>query len=226
MILALETAYDVCGAALVAESGVLALEEQVVPRQHNEHLAPMVQRLMTTRGLNFADLEGIAVSTGPGSYTGLRVGMSYAKGLAYASDRPIIPVPTLPTLLEGEEVVPPLWVAAWSHRDRLFAVQLAGEGNWGAVQALAWKDFRRRASGQTVVGHRLARSWEADIPGTAGRKLEVVECCPSAAKVGKFALRLRLAPVTDIANLIPDYYHDFQPTPRRGSANRVNHVHS
>ena len=104
--LAIETAYDVCGVALVNASGVEALEEQVAPRRHNELLAVSVDRLLADSGRRLSDLDGIALSVGPGSFTGLRIGMSYAKGLALGTGLPIIPVPTLPSLLAKNGFTP------------------------------------------------------------------------------------------------------------------------
>jgi len=60
-LLALETAYDVCGAALVSDSGIEDLEEQLAPRRHNEVLAPAVERLLARAGRRFEDLDGIAL---------------------------------------------------------------------------------------------------------------------------------------------------------------------
>lgn len=202
-LLALETAYDVCGAALVDDTGVEALEEQRAPRRHNEVLAPAVGRLLSGAGRRFDDLDGIALSAGPGSYTGLRVGMSYAKGLAYGTGLPVIPVPSLPSLLEGEEIDSPDWVAAWSHGRNVYAVQPEGNDRWGEVYFMGWDDFARRAAGGTVAGYLLDRF-------QPGSSISVVETCPSAAKVGKFALARRLPPASDLAALVPDYHHEYQ----------------
>ena len=202
-LLALETAYDVCGAALVGDAGLEALEEQLAPRRHNEVLAPAVRRLLDGAGRRLADLDGIALSAGPGSYTGLRVGMSYAKGLAFGTGLPVIPVPSLPSLLEGEEIDRPDWVAAWSHGRNVYAVQPEGNEQWGEVFFKGWDDFARDAAGKTVAGYLLQRF--QPYPG-----ISIVEICPSAAKVGKFALAKRLRPASDLATLVPVYHHEYQ----------------
>jgi tRNA threonylcarbamoyladenosine biosynthesis protein TsaB len=59
-------------------------------RGHQERLAPLAQEVMARAGLAFADLDRIAVTLGPGSFTGLRVGLAFAKGLGLALDRPVI----------------------------------------------------------------------------------------------------------------------------------------
>ena len=201
--LAIETAYDVCGVALVNKAGLEALEEQVSPRRHNEILAPMVQRLLTKADCQVSDLDGIALSIGPGSYTGPRVGMSYVKGLAFAHDLPVIPVPTLPTLLEGERIEKPDWIATWSHGRNVYAIQTEEKNRWNAVRFMGWDEFVRHAAGQIVAGYQLDRF--QSYPG-----ISIVEICPSAAKVGKFALARRLAPALDLATLVCAYHHEFE----------------
>ena len=213
VILAIETAYDVCGAALLDESGDLTWEEKVVPRAHNEHLALMVKKLMDDRQIEFGALDNIAVSAGPGSFTGLRVGMSYAKGLAFAAGTAIIPVPTLPSLLEGEEVEPPLWVAAWSHRNQLYALHVDRDGNWGNPSAMGWNELMLVASEQLVVGYGLSRFTRSGFELSGALRSRMVETCPSAVKVAKLAIRAALSPVEDLANLAPEYHYAFAPSP-------------
>ena len=197
--LAIETAYDICGVAVVSDKGVEAIDDRPAPRQHNEILAPAVGQLLRGMDTQFKDLDGIALSAGPGSYTGLRVGMSYAKGLAYGTGLPIIPVPSLPSLLQGEKLISPDWVAAWSHGGNLYVMQRVKGSHWGEVQFMSWENFVGLAQADTVAGYQLERfNPEASI--------DYVRTCPSAVKVGKFALERQIEPEADIAKLIP-YYH-------------------
>ncbi len=203
-LLAIETAYDVCGAALVStDQEVLGLEEQVAPRRHNELLAPAVERLLGTAGLQWGDLTGIAVSAGPGSYSGLRIGLSYAKGAAWGAGLPVYPVPTLASLLLDSPLLPPHWIAAWSHREQVYAQLREGEAEFGAIDCLDWPTFAQRAAGETIAGYLLERFLPA-----AG--ITYVQTCPSAAKVGKFVLAHNLRPTSDLDNLVPDYHHELQ----------------
>jgi tRNA threonylcarbamoyladenosine biosynthesis protein TsaB len=101
MILALETATAICGAALIHQGEVissLVLHENNV---HAEKLMPLVEQVLTNGGISLEAVEGIAVSIGPGSFTGLRIGLSTAKGLAFAADKQLIAVPTLDALTEA-----------------------------------------------------------------------------------------------------------------------------
>lgn len=100
-LLALETATDVCSVALVADGQVLADLTLRRPRAHAESLVPMIEDALRYAGLTASALEAVAVSMGPGSYTGLRIGVSTAKGLAMAVDAKLIGVPSLEALAAG-----------------------------------------------------------------------------------------------------------------------------
>lgn len=95
MILCIETSTDVCSVALCSEGKAIKSIEYTGEPQHASRLAPMVADLMNQASLNYRDLDAVAVSQGPGSYTGLRIGASTAKGIAYASGIKLIAVPTL-----------------------------------------------------------------------------------------------------------------------------------
>ena len=96
-VLAIETATNVCAAAVVTEADSFEekTDEQFV---HAERILGMVDGVIQKSGLTKPEIDGIAVSIGPGSFTGLRIGLSTAKGIAYAWNRPIIGVSTLEAL--------------------------------------------------------------------------------------------------------------------------------
>lgn len=94
-ILALETATLAGGVALMDEARLIAEYRLHVEMRHSERLLSAIDRLLSDSGTSVSDLNAIAVSIGPGSFTGLRVGLSTAKGLAMGSGKPLITVPTL-----------------------------------------------------------------------------------------------------------------------------------
>jgi len=98
IILSLETSTDVCSVAL-HHNGLL-IEQKIIrePQAHAAKLAPLIEDLVKISKFTFSDLNAVAVSSGPGSYTGLRIGTSTAKGICFAKNIPLIAVPTLEVL--------------------------------------------------------------------------------------------------------------------------------
>lgn len=95
IVLALDTCLTACSVAVCDGERVLATACEVMARGHQERLAPMAQAVMAEAGLAFSDLDRIGVTVGPGSFTGLRVGVAFAKGLASALGVPAVGVGTL-----------------------------------------------------------------------------------------------------------------------------------
>lgn len=94
MILCIETATDLCSVALCTPEEVVAVKESNDPRSHASILTVMIQELLKEQDITASMLDAVAVSTGPGSYTGLRIGVSAAKGLAYSASLPVIATET------------------------------------------------------------------------------------------------------------------------------------
>lgn len=104
IILALDTALDACSVAIVRDGELLACLSESMDRGQAERLAPMTQEAVARARIAFADIDRTAVTTGPGSFTGVRVGLSFARALALALAKPCIGVSTLEALAlqEGE----------------------------------------------------------------------------------------------------------------------------
>jgi tRNA threonylcarbamoyladenosine biosynthesis protein TsaB len=94
-ILAIDTALEACSAAVLERGIITASETLPMARGHAEALMPLVARVMDLADIEFADLDRIAVTTGPGSFTGLRVGISATRGIALAASKPAIGLSTL-----------------------------------------------------------------------------------------------------------------------------------
>lgn len=94
-ILLIETATTVCSVAIATEEGIMAERRSTAPNAHSSQLSPFIGELLEECGMKPSALTAVCVSSGPGSYTGLRIGVSTAKGLCYALDIPLLSVPTL-----------------------------------------------------------------------------------------------------------------------------------
>jgi tRNA threonylcarbamoyladenosine biosynthesis protein TsaB len=101
MIICLETATTICSVALCDNSGIIALKESNGDRSHASMLTLYIEELLKEAGIKARDLEAVAVSKGPGSFTGLRIGVSVAKGIAYAASIPLIGIETTISMFHG-----------------------------------------------------------------------------------------------------------------------------
>ncbi len=93
--LLIETATQVCSVVLASEGRILARRDSDVPNAHSTRLSVFIQEVLDENRLTPRDLGAVCVSAGPGSYTGLRIGVSSAKGICYALGIPLVSVPTL-----------------------------------------------------------------------------------------------------------------------------------
>jgi len=106
MILQIETATSSCSVALAKDGQILAFKEVNERYLHAEVITLFIRELLDITGATFEGLDAVAVSSGPGSYTGLRIGVSTAKGLCYALDKPLIAVETLEAMAFGVMAAP------------------------------------------------------------------------------------------------------------------------
>ncbi len=97
-ILSIETATSVCSVALHEDGQCVVLKVISEPNAHSEKLTVLIEEALRERNITIADCNAVAISKGPGSYTGLRIGTSVAKGLCYACSLPLITVDTLEAL--------------------------------------------------------------------------------------------------------------------------------
>ena len=133
LVLAIDTALESCAAAVLDTEAEIfrARQSQPMKRGHAEALMPMIDEVMKASGLSYAALDRIAVTVGPGSFTGLRVGISAARGLGLAAHRPVIGVTTLagfaaPLIEAGSEV--PVIAAIDARHGHVYAQVFSGEG--------------------------------------------------------------------------------------------------
>lgn len=101
MIICLETATNLCSVALCSNTGVISVRESDETKSHASLLTVYVNEILEENNLKASDLDAVAVSKGPGSYTGLRIGVSVAKGIAYGASIPLIGVETTSSMFWG-----------------------------------------------------------------------------------------------------------------------------
>ena len=133
LILAIDTALDACAAGVLdTDAGrLIAQESQAMRRGHAEALMPLIARVMKQSGLSFSELDRVAATTGPGSFTGLRVGLSAARGIALAANKPVVGVTTLtayaaPVVSENGEH--PVIAAIDARHDHVYFQVVGGDG--------------------------------------------------------------------------------------------------
>ena len=115
-ILYIETATDVCSVALSKGSEIIGLREEAGGNNHAKHLLPFVDEVLKQAGIGMKEINGVAVSIGPGSYTGLRIGVSTAKGIAYTAGIPVMAVSTLESSAQGAKT---LWAESSSEQPQI-----------------------------------------------------------------------------------------------------------
>ena len=164
-ILALDTASSACTVAVVENGTVLAENFLQVPRAHSTRLMPLVAQAITDSGLAKTDLDGIAVGVGPGSFTGLRLGLATAKGLGFALGKPCVGVSTLKALAFGTGaqlglVVPMLD----AKRGEVFtAVYAAGDNNpntWAELIPPSHMHYEKLAEEIQALRTGLRHTWQ------------------------------------------------------------------
>jgi tRNA threonylcarbamoyladenosine biosynthesis protein TsaB len=133
LILAIDTALDACAAGILdTDAGkLIAHESQAMKRGHAEALMPLIARVMKESGAAFASLDRIAVTNGPGSFTGLRVGLSAARGIALAANKPVVGLTTLtayaaPIVSQNGEQ--PVISAIDARHDQVYFQVVSGDG--------------------------------------------------------------------------------------------------
>jgi tRNA threonylcarbamoyladenosine biosynthesis protein TsaB len=175
LILAIDTALDACAVAVLDTRTTQLLAHASVPmkRGHAEALMPLLADVMARSGIGFNDLDRVAVTTGPGSFTGLRVGLSAARGIGLASGKPVVGITTLaayaaPVVSESGEH--PIVSAIDARHDHVYFQVVSGNGTSlvrPRVAPIAEALEAAQFGAPHLVGNAaglLAARWPADAP--------------------------------------------------------------
>ena len=119
-ILAIETSSNICGISLISKGECIDIIEEESNKKHAEVLPEFYLKLKNSTGFILDDIDAIAISIGPGSFTGLRIGLSFAKGLAFSKNLPIIPISTMMSLAYSLKDNKPEGGIIYSHAKRVF----------------------------------------------------------------------------------------------------------
>jgi tRNA threonylcarbamoyladenosine biosynthesis protein TsaB len=213
LVLGIETATALGGVALVAPEGLLAEQTLRSVESHSERILPAAEGLLRALGATVRDLAAVAVSSGPGSFTGLRTGVASAQGLAFALGVPLYGVPTLAALAAGappgEGVVCAVLNARRGELFRcLFRVEPGGPVPLGAEESVPLERFTAGLPpGCLVLGEPPPALRAPGAAALAGLRLAPAHLNhPRAAAVAFSGLgRLRAGDPGDPADLRPRY---------------------
>jgi tRNA threonylcarbamoyladenosine biosynthesis protein TsaB len=217
LILSIETAISVCSVALHEEEGrMVAIAELFQENVHAQKVMPLIDTLLQQAGVRKDELCAVAVSSGPGSYTGLRIGVSTAKGLAYALGIPLIGVDTLDALacralpfMAAEDLVVPMVDA---RRMEVYCKVLSGEME--ELLPLAPLIVDEYSFESYLSSRKLFFLGDANVKVREVIKHEHAVFVPllnSAETVGKVAVeRYRESRFEDVAYFEPNYLKEFR----------------
>lgn len=211
MLLSIDTATDTSGVSLDDGSQVLAERIWRSARHHTSSLAPVVAVMMRDCGVSAKDLTAVAVTSGPGSYTGLRIGMALAKGLALAHHLPLIGVPTLDVLARAQnQREKPMLAVIRAGRGRVAAVWYKwGRQGWqadSAAESLSWDQVLSRIDSPTFVCGEIGEARKRLSKNNQVEVAELAECIRRPSYLGLLAReRLAAGDIPEAASLVPTY---------------------
>ncbi len=225
IVLGLETATPVCGVALGRGDSVLVERSLNVGTHHAERLLPMIRDALEEAGMGLRDIDGIAVSIGPGSFTGLRIGLSTAKSLCWSAGLPLVAVPTLEAMAaQFPHAACPVCPALDARKKEVYAalydMSSGGPRTLIAPAAVLPVPFVSSLTGPTLFvgdGARLYRKEIVGILGEAARFAPPPLDRPSAAAVAALGLsRLGRGETEDLARVEPVYLRKSEAELRHG----------
>lgn len=208
MLLAIDTATQVLSIALADNTHLLAETTWQTVNQHSVELAPAIERLLHQAGIRPQDLHAVAVTQGPGSFTGVRIGLGLAKGMALALHIPLIPVQTLDIIAAGTPPSShPLIVAIQAGRSRIIVAPYQHDGTiWvqtGELDLTTWQDLIPQLAPDTICNGEL------DAGGLHLLAQQAIQVMPLGLRIRRAGFLVQLAlqrpPAANPALVTPIY---------------------
>lgn len=212
-LLALETSGSVCSAAVSINGQLAASVEVLRPNIHDEALSEITQSVCRYADVAVQDLDIVAISSGPGSFTGLRIGAAFAKGLCYGGTPKLLDVPTTSSLIAASIEVGSLanagniLCAIASHRDLVYVCTspLPEIDLTPGVQLVTINEARALVTDKTVaVGPGAHLIAPAPISGLS-------RCSARFVAFAAWKLLERGSSFSDPATFVPNYHQEFRP---------------
>jgi tRNA threonylcarbamoyladenosine biosynthesis protein TsaB len=205
LVLALDTCLAACSAAAARDGEVIAARSEPMARGHQERLGSMVRDVMATAGVDFAALDRIGVTIGPGSFTGLRVGLAFAKGLALALDRPCVGVGVLEALAAGVASGGPIAAVVDAGRGRVYLQCFEGRASISGPDILDIEVAIARLAEVFPLGEVTLTGPGAPLLAPASRGARVAErAAPDPGCIAALASAAPLAPPRPLYLRPPD----------------------
>ncbi|CEP69247.1 tRNA threonylcarbamoyl adenosine modification protein YeaZ [Moorella glycerini] len=226
LVLGLDSATQVAGVALIDGDRLVAELFFNTRKNHSQRLLPMIATLLREAGVKLADLDGLAVALGPGSFTGLRIGLATVKGLAHAAQKPVAGIPTLDGLAWNAWEVPGLVCPVlYARRQEVYtALYRWQEGElcrltpYQALDPYSLVDSLKSSTMPVYfLGDGVAPYWEVwQQLGTRARFLPSTSTLPRAAQIARLGReRLLAGKEDDLFQLKPLY---LRPSPAERQA--------
>lgn len=226
LILCIETGTDVCSVGL-AENGVLTALRESCGRDHARNVAVYVDELLREREIDADEIDAIAVGKGPGSYTGLRIGVSFAKGLCYGLRKPLIAIGSLDALVEVAREDAEAGIVDVENFERATLCPMVDARRMevytqlfnGCGEALC--EVEAKVIDEESFAEEIAAAEEfvifgngaAKCAGTLSAKAKLIEVAPSARGLARLAQEaLDAGRTEDIAYFEPFYLKNFVVT--------------
>ena len=156
-ILSIETSSNVCGVSFISNGECIKTIEEDSDRKHVEKIPVFFREIQKEIGFGLSEINAIAVSNGPGSFTGLRIGLSFAKGLALSHNLPIVPIPTMMSLAFSCRKAKPKTGLIYSHGEKIFCQKINWESNLPhmatKIMVLSWSEFLNKHNTSEATFH-------------------------------------------------------------------------